>query len=484
MIISIMKTLKLYKIKKTVINCIIILTLLLISFHLHAQSDSIKYGIQLSGIASSGQYAPFWLQNNQFGKISFQPFSSNVSASIYKNLKKSNKSFDYGFGVNTLFTANNSKTDLYFHELYAEARLLVFDLTLGAKEELFGNQDSSLSMGGLLFSKNYRPIPKIYAGIRDFSAVPFTKGYFEIKGGISHGWFTDDTYIKDALLHHKYFYFRLGGKLPVKVQYGMDHVAQWGGESVKYGTNPSDVNDFIGIFVASSGGSNSDVNEQINAMGNHIISQSLKTEINAGNYQLELYWQNISEDSPLRLMWQAMNKADGLWGLSIKNNKFPIFQHFVYEYLNTTDQSGPYHEKDGIVFGGFDNYFNNYWYESGWTYYQRTIGSPLITSTIYNNNILEIRNNRVQAHNIGLEGTYRAYHYKIMATASKNYGLYRYPYQHMKSATSIYAELCKVYNDFYGIEAGLKIGADFGEMYGNNVGCMISLKKTGILFKH
>ena len=449
----------------------------------YSQSDSVQYNFEINGLASSGDYAPFWLQNNQYGKVSFEPSSLNISAGIFKELNNDKQKFDYAFGANAIIVNDNKNNHIYFHELYAEARFLVFDLTLGAKEEIFGNQDSSLSMGGLLFSKNYRPIPKIYAGIREFCAVPFTKGYFEIKGGISHGWFTDNTYIKNALLHHKYLYLRLGGELPVKIQYGMDHVAQWGGESVKYGMNPSGIKDFLSTFLASSGGNSTDVNEQINAVGNHIISQSIKTEIKAGSYLFDIYWQNISEDAPLRLMWKAMNKADGLWGFSIRNNKLPVFQHFVYEYLNTTDQSGPYHEKDGIVFGGFDNYFNNYWYESGWSNYKRTIGTPLITSTTYGNN-LEIDNNRVQAHNLGLGGLYKNYHYKIMITTSKNYGLYLYPYQHMISATSLYGEISKAYDNFNGIEAGLKIGADFGEMYGKNFGCMVSFKKRGILFNY
>jgi len=461
------------------------LTLLLSGVNVYALSDSVKYDIQLSGLASGGQYAPFWLQNNQFGKISVEPFSSNLSVDISKDLKKSSKLFDYGFGANALLTTDNTKTNLYFHELYAEARLLVFDLTMGAKEEIFGNQDSSLSMGGFLFSKNYRPIPKIYAGIRQFTAVPFTKGYFEIKGGISHGWFMDKIYIKDALMHHKYFYFRLGGKLPVKVQYGMDHVSQWGGTSPRYGTSPTGFSNFVNIFLARSGGVDANREEQINALGNHIISQSMKLEVETGNFQINAYWQNISEDSPLRLMWQTMNKADGLWGLSIHNQKFPIIQRVLYEFLNTTDQSGPYHDKDGIVFGGADNYLNNFFYESGWSYFSRTIGTPLITSSIYNDNgVIDIRNNRVKAHHFGIDGTYTEYQYKIMTTISNNYGTYSLKYPTMKSATSIYIDINKRFKRFYNIEAGVMIGADFGQMYGNNAGCMITLRKRGDLFNY
>ena len=45
-----------------------------------AQNDSIRYDLSLSGLASSGRYSPFWLQSNQYGKISADPFSTNLMA--------------------------------------------------------------------------------------------------------------------------------------------------------------------------------------------------------------------------------------------------------------------------------------------------------------------------------------------------------------------------------------------------------------------
>ena len=82
-----MKTENLQKIQTPIKTALITLTLLFTGVNVYAQSDSIKYDIRLSALASSGQYAPFWLQNNQFGKISFEPFSSNLSVEISKDLK-------------------------------------------------------------------------------------------------------------------------------------------------------------------------------------------------------------------------------------------------------------------------------------------------------------------------------------------------------------------------------------------------------------
>lgn len=452
--------------------------------HLAAQSDSIQYEAQIGGVVSTGDYAPFWIQNNQYGTVSLSPFSQSLKLGIYKDFTK-NKTFDYAFKAEALQIYSEAQKEIYFHQLYAEARWHSVHVRIGSKEETYGNQDADLSLGGMLFSENTRPMPQIYAGIPEFTTVPLTFGYMEIKGGISQGWFMDNVYMEDVLLHHKYAYIRLGGKLPVKVQYGFDHVAQWGGTTDASQPYKPSLSDFVDVFFAKGGGSDANVNEQINTLGNHILSQSMKLEVNAGNYEFAAYWQNISEDPPLRFITATMNVPDGLWGFSIKNHSLPFVKGFLYEYLNTTDQSGPYHDRDGIVFGGNDSYYENYLYRSGWTYYSRTIGNPLLTSPIYNaNGSISIQNSRVQAHHFGLEGDVAGYEYKIMTTISKNYGRYSAPYSPMKPNTSFYLNIQKDLPTFYNIHVDLTAGVDRGNMYGNNLGFMFRVSKTGNILKY
>ena len=45
----------------------------------------------------------------------------------------------------------------------------------------------------------------------------------------------------------------MGGKLPVHFQYGLDHVAQWGGNVPGIGPQPAGFSDFISIFFGSKG---------------------------------------------------------------------------------------------------------------------------------------------------------------------------------------------------------------------------------------
>lgn len=468
-------------IKKVILHIIFLVAI----YPLSAQNAVIKYNAGIEGVVSSGEHSPFWLQNRQYGKISASPNSMNVILGVNKDFSDQKKLFDYGFKVSALLQTDKSNTNIYFHELYAKARFWAIDLSIGSREEHLGNHDSILSCGGLFFSHNARPMPKISLGIENFTAVPFTSGFLEIKGALVHGWFNDNIFVKDALLHHKYAYTRIGGKLPVHFQYGLDHVAQWGGNSPSLGQQPVSLAAYKSIFLGGKGGSDANISDQINALGNHIISQSTRIDVDIADYKISGYWQNMSEDGPVRLITKTMNRPDGLWGFSIKNTNFSFVKGILYEYLNTTDQSGPYHDKDGIVYGGNDNYFNNGTYQSGWSYFSRTIGTPFITSPIYNENgEINPINTRVQVHHIGVEGDVSGYRYKFLSSFSKNYGNYNQPYPEMKPEASLLLEVNKTFPRFYNVEVSCSLGADFGKMYGNSTGCLISFRKTGNLFRY
>jgi len=261
-------------------------------------------------------------------------------------------------------------------------------------------------------------------------------------------------------------------------------VAQWGGNVPGYGRQPTGFNDFVNVFFARNGSTSSTLNEQINVGGNHIISQGLKLELTIKNYELNAYWQHIAEDKPIRILWNSVNVVDGLWGISLKNNKFPIVKKILYEYLNTTDQSGPFHDMDGVVYGGDDSYFNNYLYQNGWAHYGRTIGTPFITSPVYNKNKeVYILNNRVKVHHVGFEGELKDYFYKSKVSFISNYGSYSdFPNETRKGSVSMLFEINKHFAKLYQLDAGISIGFDFGEAYGKNVGILFKLSKSGVLF--
>lgn len=468
--------------------------LLLFSACIYAQSSPIYYEAGTSGIASTGDAAPLWLHTNQYGMYSASPFGSTTYVGVGKELEEGKKLFKYAFKANGQFRIDDAGGRFYLHELYAKIRLGAFDLNVGSKKEFLGNQDPILSSGGFLFSTNARPMPKITVGIEEFTAIPYTKGYVEVKGAISQGWFNDPRYIDNAMLHHKYAYIRLGGDFLLNFQYGIEHAAQWGGTHPVYGKQSTGFKDFVRVFFGKSGGDNSNPNEVNNALGNHIISQSMRLDFKLSGYAVGFYWQNLNEDPPIKFMWKSMNRPDGLWGIVFRNSHFPYISGVLYEYLNTSDQSGPYHDKDGIIYGGNDSYFANFIYKSGWSYFARTIGTPFITPPYENaNGTFTAYNDRVRVHHFGINGDIEGYRYRMLASVSKSYGTYNIPFAETMKCTSLMLEVNKQFPRLWNLEFGCTLAADFGKLPivdynnvrqgGNSFGALITIRKRGILFK-
>lgn len=235
---------------------------------------------------------------------------------------------------------------------------------------------------GTVVFRHARPMPGVRVGIERWTAFPGLFGYVEVKGGFANQWQTDNVYITQGKVHHKWVGGRIGGRLPVNVSYEFHHVAQWGGYSPIYGDLGNDMHSFMNAVLVRAGGSMA--NDQINAQGNHIGSQILTIDAKGDGWKVSAYWQNIFEDGPIRLIGTTMNVADGVWGVNVTQDKWQYISGLTYEFINTTDQSGPYHDKDGYIYGGADSYYRNSIYRNGWNYGYRTIGTPFITSPIYN----------------------------------------------------------------------------------------------------
>ncbi len=443
--------------------------------------DTIVYGAMLTAVTSTGDYAPFWLQTNRNGAISYRPHSGNLSAYIGKQATRPNRWWDYDFGLELVGQLHTKGGTGFLQQCYGHVRLYVFDITAGIKPETFGNQDAELSSGGFLFSQNAHPIPRITVGIDRWTAFPFTYGYLEVKGGITHGWFADNEYIKNGYLHYKFVGGRLGGRLPVNISYEFHHAAQWGGTSPVYGDLGNSFKDWLHAFSAKAGGTMA--NDQLNAQGNHIGSQNVGLDIKWSDWKISAYWQNLFEDGPIKLIGTSMNAPDGVWGVVVSQKRWPFIDKICYEFVQTTDQSGPYHDRDGLVFGGSDNYFQNGIYRNGWNYFRRTIGTPFITSPMYNaDGTIYTLNNRVMAHYFALKGDIYGFRYRALASYAKNYGTYSTGDATFSTNTALLLEVTKLVPQAWGLEFSLSLAADFGTQFGNDFGVMVSVAKRGIIW--
>ena len=80
------------------------------------------------------------------------------------------------------------------------------------------------------------------------------------------------------------------------------------------------------------------------------------------------------------------------------------------------DQSGSKGASDSTY--GWDNYYNHYLYQSGWTNNGRVIGNPLFTLGTNKGRYSDGRyiiNNRFRAHHLGLQGQiFKKIYYKYI----------------------------------------------------------------------
>lgn len=455
--------------------------------------DSLCYTVELQAVASSGQYAPTWIQNLEDGHVSGSAYSGSLSAGIYKPATCSTRWYDYDFGIelagrvqkpieNSVSPTMQTYGTGYFRHLYAHARLYIFDITVGIKPQRVLTQDTLLSSGSLLFSGNSQPLPRVTIGIEQWRPIPGCYGYAEIKGGLTHAWMADNVYVKRSFLHHKWIGLRLGGRLPVNISYEFHHAAQWGGSSPDYGNLGNDWEAYRNVFLARSGGTM--YNDQANAQGNHVGSQQLMLTGKGRGWEVSAYWQNFLEDN-MALLGKGLNLADGLWGVSMKQTRWPFIQGVTYELLNTTDQSGPWHDRDGLCYAGNDCYYQNHIYQNGWNYFYRSMGTPFITSPLYNSDgTVHTLNSRVRVHHAGIRGDIYGYRYRIMASYARNYGNDNKVRKPFSENTALMLEVQKRIEQAGGLEIGLRLAADIGNQWGNQWGALLTLRKQGLIHSY
>lgn len=443
-----------------------------------SQINSPEIELYAGGSVVSGTMKPFWLTSNQSGKYSLDPFegiagirveASDSSASLI--------SFDYGFESYIPVRENGS---VILQQGYLEIKTPMLTFRGGMKEETIGNQDSLLSIGSTVWSQNHRPMPKLVIETPGYVDVPFTKGYLEANGSLAHGWFEKDRYVDNVMLHQKHLHLRFGGDFFINASLGLIHFAQWGGISPdpRFGALPSDFDAFTRVFLVQGGDpALVDSSEAKNKLGNHLGSRNYRIDIRADAFSAGLYYQTIFEDNSGAS--KEFNE-DGLLGIMFTTrNKQRWINRVVVERLKTTFQSGTIHDLSGPVKRkGNDDYFNNYVYRSGWSYHGMTLGTPMLTSPVFNqSDEIRLPNNRVIAYHIGIGGMAGKYPYLTYMTYSNNLGTYSQPIDPPKKQFSWYLEttLPEIWR---GIDVNIMLAADIGSMYGNNLGAIILLRKV------
>ncbi len=176
------------------------------------------------------------------------------------------------------------------------------------------------------------------------------------------------------------------------------------------------------------------------------------------------------------------NVEDGLWGVSLWLPKLKPLQHLVVEYLSTTDQSGPFHDLDGVIYGGADTYYTNGVYPDGWTLYDMTIGNPWLTSPKYNTNGERgVINTLVRLYYVAATGRCGNLNYQANVAYSINYGTNYQLYYPGRKQLSWYVDTWKRLSFRQPCSLHIGFSGDRGSMYGDNLALLLGISWEGFL---
>ncbi len=375
--------------------------------------ENIHFFAKVKGIGffSSEEVLPGWFYTNTNTAVSeFSTVSGKFFARSTYSFKESTK-IEAGFSG---FYRNEIAPSFQRNNFYLRFKNNWFQATIGAKnqkEEAFG---LSLTNKNFVWSNNARAIPGFI--IEASTPLKLSKT-FSVDWGIGNYFLNDTRYVSNTMIHYKRLAIIAKINDNSKLKIRLQHVAQWGGTSPEFGKLPTDFSAFVKVFFAKKTNTEG---ENVNALGNHIgsffVDYVFSTQVGSFN----VYYDHPFEDGSGT---RFANFPDGLWGLTFTPKKTPYF--FLYEFATTTNQSG----NTGV--SGFDNYFSNNLYRSGWTYEGNVIGFPFITSdkNIEITNLTSpIVSNRIQAHHFAFSGKHNALSWKLKTTFAKHLGTYRQPY--------------------------------------------------------
>ncbi|TLV00772.1 capsule assembly Wzi family protein [Dyadobacter luticola] len=456
--------------------------------------DSTTNYFEVSGMGSNNGHTPFWIQANQFGTVPVTGpgGTARVGLEHYWPLSTNRNIWRAGLSVEAVgnYTANPK---ILLPQLNASLRFKNWEFFVGRKKQWVGLADSTLGSGSYAWSGNALPIPKIQIGTMKFVNVPFTKGWLAFQAFYSDGLFEKSRPITSGLkFHQKSFYMRIGkATSKVKLYGGFNHQVQWGGKSPylasKDGKLPDGISNYFHAVFGTIGGSGDNQTnfDSTSRIGNHLGSIDAALEIETYGASILLYRQFVYEDGSL---FYLTNLSDGLTGLRIKK-KYSYGADFeitegVFEVLFTKNQGGDVFVLGNGKYRGHDNYFNNQQVRDGWSYFDRTIGTPFITPTsqtswkwpLYADNFTN--NNRVLLYHLGLRGTLmRKIQWYTKLSYSSNSGTYLERFHGSPKQFSGLISLQTKLDVLGGLTLKGAYATDLGDLYRKTHGFTLGLRK-------
>ena len=469
--------------------------------------SNVENNVEMSGTASTGSYAPFWLTSNRYGLSSVENNSGYIRAGVYRDEKAdSTRHWRIGYGLDCAIAANYTSTSVV-QQCYVDVGLRAFRLSVGAKERGEELKNAMLSSGGLTQSTNARPVPQVRLELPDFWDIPGTHHWLAVRGHLAYGLFTDNSwqrnthpegaiYSANALYHSKAGFLRIGNeaRFPLSFIGGLEMSAQFGGEAWNIGQRTDDPNfdnthvnmghgfkSFWHAFVP--GGSDAFDGAYLNNEGNQLGSWHFQLNWKGKNWNLKAYAEHYFEDHSQ--MFLQYGWKDMLWGVEATLPRNPWVTTVLYEHLRTTDQTGGlYHDATAelpVQISGLDNYYNHSFY-GAWQHWGQAMGNPLLLSPVYNENgEIKFKQNRVTAHHFGISGQpLPELAYRLLFSHIRSLGSYEKPNLNPQFANYFMAQADYAPRHFHGLSFSAAIGTNGGNLIGHSFGGMLTLRKIGI----
>jgi len=406
---------------------------ILISSGLFAQEKKGKtdFNISLGTYVSSGEDLPFWLTSNKNGVFSQHNGNYQLIQTGFSKLFEPDSvhKWSYTWGANLVY-GYGSKSDFQANQYWFGLRHKWFIIKTGAHSDsiLYGGLSST--NGNLDRSNNARPLPGISLSTDHFVPFLFWKKWASFKVEYEEKLFSNHTFVKNAHLHHKSLYGKASLSKNWSVTAGLEHYVLWGGTSPTEGEMPG-VDQYFNYVLGLKAGPGAFIDDRLNKSGNQLGIYSLEVKKGWENSNIAFYWNHPFEDQS---GLEMANVRDGLWGIHFsKKDESAFITDFVYEYMNTRNQSGSIHHlpaptpdnPNRVTGRGRDNYFDHYIYRS-FTYYNRMMGTPLFVPRIGADNVADgFESTRMWMHHIGIKGALLSdIYWKSMLTWSRNFGVY------------------------------------------------------------
>ena len=510
--------------KKVLSLLLIMCSSLTMSGQQHSLTDSLHYRAELQATMSSGDNTPLWLNANKYGLSSLKTANGYLRGAVYRPLSADNgRKWGVGYGADVAVAAGFT-SKLVVQQAYVEGRWLKGVLTVGAKEYPMELKNQELSTGAQTLGVNARPIPQVRLALPDYWTIPGTKNWLALKGHIAYGKTTDDNWQKEfvspqsrytegTLYHSKAGYLKIGpGKFTAEL--GLEMACQFGGTAYRFhsdGSFDDEVHQQGGLKgmlkALIPGGSDAVDDLYTGGAGNSLGSWLARFNFDDEEWGFSIYADHFFEDHSAMFLTEYNGYGEGdewnvkkdrrffLYGLKDIQFGFELrlkdarwIDNIVAELFFSKYQSGPiYHDHDEVIsdhLGGQDNYYNHSIY-TGWQHWGQVIGNPLYLSPIYNTDqSIYIKNNRSKAYHIGFSGSpYPRFHYRMLGTYLKGYGTYDKPYYDPRKTVSLLAEACYTFPStsvLKGWSVKGAVGADFGELMGDNFGLQMTIAKSGL----